>query len=258
MTIIEKYWNVKHDLVHDVVLKSTTVVGGQGGGKTELVKALQYDIMEAYENQYNVMNIMTRDIMDIFRLHLPEYEDIFEKVTENDIVNIFIDDALTSAHSLLRKRQSDVNWATVRHYFRALLSGDDPMHPPLYYNGKKGLTLNVFFATQRYQLLAPFEREGSSVFIAKGVDLNPMNAKDNIFEAFLGEEAMGWLKENSSKIDFGADLEDYGEYVLKPKSLPPLFGTFEMAPKMRYEDMWSKNGNGTAEHTKEERRGVEI
>ncbi len=67
-----------------------------------------------------------------------------------------------------------------------------------------------------------------------------MNAKDNIFEAFLGKEVMMWLKQNCGNLEFGNNIEDYNEYALKPKARGAELVTFSKAPRQPYGDMSAK------------------
>ena len=234
MDIVD-FWPVKHKEIKDVFLNSCTVVGLQAGGKTELVNSIIWEINHQ-NKKYVALNIMTRDFGEIFKIHEDRYSDIFALIKKSGIVNLFIDDALTSLHSNLRKRQTDKDWATIRHYFRAILSGADPQHPPLFYSGERGLTINAFFVTQRYQLLAPFQREAPR-FIAKAVDLNPRNDPSNFFMAFLGADAVRWLKFNLSEIELKMNVEALGKFIFKVVGHKTLLTSFSRRPRVSYYEL---------------------
>jgi len=228
---IERYWQIKHREFNDVLLNTAVVVGYMGGGKSELVNAIIYQINKT-NKKFKPINIVTRDFGEVFQLHRPYYSEVLEELKDAEIINLFIDDALTSLHSIKRKRELDIDFASIRHYFRALLNGGDPSNPPFYYDGR-GATLNVFFVTQRYQLLAPFQRE-VPVFIAKAIDLNPTHNPKDFFYNFLGAEAIAWLRENAYRVHILKDKEAMSKFLLKPLGRRPIIVSFKPKPKLKY------------------------
>ncbi len=206
-------WVMRQEEYKDVLLTTCLVVSYQSGGKTELVNSLIYDINHK-NSKYVAVNLMSKHFGEIFKLHEKQYAAILEEVRKADILNIFLDDALHSLHSTLKKKKTDVDYAEIRHYFQALLSGTDPENPPMFYCGEKGLTLNVFFATQRYQLLSPMERE-THIFIAKAIDFNVMDENGNYFMSFLGRDAVTWLKENAHSVHIDKKKKSMNQYIAK-------------------------------------------
>jgi len=121
----------------DVALNYCTVVGSIQSGKTTTVKTLIAKINKKYK-KYKHLNLETKYINNVFRIH--KDKKIKEEIKDAEVINLFVDDAVTGASSKKYTYETETNWFRIRHYFREEV-------------GVKRATLNVFFATQRYMSL---------------------------------------------------------------------------------------------------------
>ncbi len=209
------YFVCRHREFNDVLLNSALVIAPPGGGKTALINHIIHEINTKY-SQYEQLNILTRFLDEIFKVPMQSrYEKLRERIRTAEVINVFIDDALTSLHSQKRKRDVDINWAVVRHVIRMVKSGAKSIDEAYLMPVETPCTLNVFFATQRYQLLSPQMRESCNVLIAKAVDLNPTYDNKNMFLQMLGDEAIEFLRYNAYRVHTLKDKEAMSWFVIK-------------------------------------------
>jgi len=209
------YFVCRHREFKDVLLNSALVIAPPGGGKTALINHIIHEINTKY-SQYEQLNILTRFLDELFKVPVKSrYEELRERIRTAEVINIFIDDALTSLHSQKRKRDVDINWAVVRHVVRMVKSGAKSIDESYLMPVEVPCTLNVFFATQRYQLLSPQMREACNVLIAKAVDLNPTYDNKNMFLQMLGDEAIEFLRYNAYLVHTLKDREAMSWFVIK-------------------------------------------
>jgi len=226
----------RHREFQDVMLNTVLVLGTQGAGKTALINHIIHAINQKYKECRQV-NILTRFFGEVFKIADEErYAELREVIREAEIINIFIDDALTSAHSRKRSSEIDINFAIMRHVFRMIKSGTCSVDEAYSACVEVPCTLNVFFATQRYQLLSPQMREGCNVLIAKAIDLNPTYDEKNVFQRMLGDEVINFLRENVYRVHFLKDKAALSFFALKIIGKPAMIIKYSYTGvKPRYE-----------------------
>jgi Cdc6-like AAA superfamily ATPase len=115
------FFRCRHEEYGDVLLNSALVLGTPGSGKSTLVHYVISRICSKYSNM-RCLNILTRHIDEFFRIP-QRHAELAQEIAKAELINVFIDDALTSLHSHLRKRAVDVNYAIIRHIVRMIKSG---------------------------------------------------------------------------------------------------------------------------------------
>jgi hypothetical protein len=172
MSNILTYFKPKHMklLRDDVMLNWCVLVGTMQSGKTTTAKTLINLINMRYGEEYPTINLETKYINDVFKIH--EDPGLVGQLIEAELINVFIDDAVTGASSKRYNWQTETNWFRIRHYF----------HEDL---GVKRATLNVFFATQRYMNLQNILRS-APLLIFKALPATDISEKQ-LLGALLGQ-----------------------------------------------------------------------
>lgn len=182
--LIQRLWKVKHEEFDDVLLTRTTIVGDMQSGKTTTIETIIKAINEVYSDIPQV-NIYTRSYREVHSLHRKQHEDIREAIEKAEILNILIDDALTTMHVRGHYVSDEINFAMIRHYFKEKLD-------------IRRMTLNVFFATQRYQLLFNMMRQ-APILLFKAITVRDYWERRQI-AGLLGWNYLKYLDEMAREV----------------------------------------------------------
>lgn len=166
-----------HEQFKDVVLGAwTTSIGIMGVGKSTLIRTLINGINTQF-GDYEQLNLHTKDFGRVFGIHSDS--EVKERVRQADVINIFVDDTITSMHSRKYNVANEQNWYTVRHYFQDRVGVD-------------AVTLNFFFAAQRYKTLSNALRQ-SPILIFKAVTIRDWR-EEQFYRYLLGDKHLRYLK----------------------------------------------------------------
>lgn len=214
-----------HKEVDDVVLGAfTTVLGIQQTGKTTTVNSIVRRINKDIDAEQ--INLITKYFGDIFKIH--ENEKLKKQCQDAEMLNILVDDAITSMHSKGSNKEKEILWYLIRHYFREEV-------------GVQSAVINAWFTAQRYKTLSLVLRQ-APILIFK-----PTIIRDEYEEMYIrqiiGTKALSNIKRWAVDIYYNGKVSAMKNCYLKIGDNPVRKFIIPKTEKVKWVDLPHKEEN---------------